>query len=126
MRLVQAFISIRFNGLVLTLTLLICFFTAAAGIDAVSTADSTSTKVLRLASFDVKPQLTMAKYNKIKSGMTYKQVVKLLGAEGRETSSTNANGTKTTTYKWQDGDIKFIFGNFTNDKLTFKSQANLK
>jgi hypothetical protein len=70
--------------------------------------------------------LTLEKYNQIKDGMSLKEVNDLLGKEGVESSSSKVGSTKISTYKWQGNDYEYIFCNFTNDKLTFKSQANLK
>jgi hypothetical protein len=70
--------------------------------------------------------LTLAKYNQIKDGMSLKEVNDLLGKEGQESSSTKVGSSRIATYKWQGDDYEYIFCNFTNDKLTFKSQANLK
>jgi hypothetical protein len=70
--------------------------------------------------------LTLAKYNQIKDGMSLKEVNDLLGKEGQESSSSKVGSTKIATYKWQGEGYEYIFCNFTNDKLTFKSQANLK
>ena len=70
--------------------------------------------------------LTLEKYNQIKDGMSLKEVNDLLGKDGQETSSSKVGSTKIATYKWQGDGYEYIFCNFTNDKLTFKSQANLK
>lgn len=69
----------------------------------------------------------MAGYNQLKNGMTYEQVVKILGKEGEELSSNDIGGIKTVMYKW-DGDS---FGSaltvmFQNGKMMQKSQFNLK
>ena len=58
--------------------------------------------------------------------MSLKEVNDILGKEGEETSSSKVGSTKISTYKWEGKDYAYIFCNFTNDKLTFKSQANLK
>jgi len=70
--------------------------------------------------------LTMAKYDQIKDGMSYKEVTDIIGKEGTEQSSSKVGSTTIKTMKWQGVDYEFIFVNFTNDKVTFKSQANLK
>jgi len=70
--------------------------------------------------------LTKAKYEQLKNGMTYKEVVAILGKEGEETSSSQVGSTKIATMKWQGNNYEYIFVNFSNDKMTFKSQANLK
>ena len=70
--------------------------------------------------------LTMAKYNQIKNGMTYKQVVEILGGEGTETMSSGEGKYKVTSYKWEGEQYQFITCVFMGDKLTSKVQANLK
>jgi hypothetical protein len=70
--------------------------------------------------------LTKAKYEQIKDGMSLKEVNDILGKDGEETSSSKVGSTKIATYKWSGEDYAYVFCNFTNDKLTFKSQANLK
>ncbi len=70
--------------------------------------------------------LTKAKFEELKNGMTYKEVVAILGKEGEETSSSQVGKTTIRTMKWQGVNYEYIFANFTNDKMTFKSQANLK
>ncbi len=75
--------------------------------------------------FDEKPKLTKEKYNKLKIDMSYKQVVDIIGIEGKETLRAKIKGSKITTYKWQGEDFTFIFCNFKDNKLTSKTQANL-
>jgi len=70
--------------------------------------------------------LTMEKYNQIKNGMTYKQVVEIVGSEGTETMSSGEGKYKVTSYKWEGEDFQFITTVFMGDKLTSKVQANLK
>ena len=71
-------------------------------------------------------ELTMAKYNQIKNGMTYKQVVEILGSEGTETMSSGEGKYKVTSYKWDGENYQFITCVFMGDKMTSKVQANLK
>jgi hypothetical protein len=70
--------------------------------------------------------LTKEKFAQLKNGMTYKQVVEILGSEGEETSSSEIGRYKVASYKWSGPDYSMIYGVFTNDKLTSKTQANLK
>ncbi len=70
--------------------------------------------------------LTKEKFDQIKNGMSYKEVVSILGKEGEEVSSTQVGKTKIASMKWQGTNSEVIYVNFTNDKSTFKSQANLK
>jgi hypothetical protein len=73
-----------------------------------------------------KSALSMEKYNQIKNGMNYKQVVEILGSEGTETMSSGEGKYKVTSYKWEGEDFQFITCVFMGDKMTSKVQANLK
>jgi len=70
--------------------------------------------------------LTKENFARIKNGMSYKQVVEIIGFEGEETSSSEIGRYKVASYKWSGPDYTMIYGVFTNDKLTSKTQANLK
>jgi hypothetical protein len=70
--------------------------------------------------------LTMDKYNQIKEGMSYTEVVALLGSEGTETLSSGSGKYKVTSYKWEGDNFEFITVIFMGDKMTQKVQANLK
>jgi hypothetical protein len=71
--------------------------------------------------------VTMANYNRIKNGMSYSQVVQILGKEGTELSSNDIAGIQTVMYQW-DGDS--WGGNmnvmFQNGKVIQKAQFGLK
>lgn len=71
-------------------------------------------------------EITKEKYDQIKNGMSYKQVVEIIGSEGEETSSSQIGRYKVSSYKWQGPGFTMIYGVFNNDKLTSKTQANLK
>jgi hypothetical protein len=73
-----------------------------------------------------KSDLTMERYNQIKNGMTYKQVVEIIGREGTETMSSGEGKYKVTSYKWDGENYQFITCVFMGDKMTSKVQANLK
>jgi hypothetical protein len=70
--------------------------------------------------------LSMAKFEQLKDDMSYREVVNILGMEGEEKSSTKVGSTTIKTFQFKGKGYEYIFCNFTNDKLTFKSQANLK
>ncbi|MEZ5344835.1 MAG: DUF3862 domain-containing protein [Pyrinomonadaceae bacterium] len=69
--------------------------------------------------------LTMENYKKVKPGMTYKEVVEILGEEGDEVSSTNIAGFKTSTYMWRSGSFTNVTLTFQNEKLMSKFQMGL-
>lgn len=71
--------------------------------------------------------VTMANFSRLKTGMTYAQVVEILGKDGEELSSNEIAGVKTIMYKW-DGNGFAVNMNamFQNDKLMSESQLGLK
>lgn len=70
--------------------------------------------------------VTLEEYNKIKNGMSYKEVVKIIGFEGTENSQNELAGVKTVMYTWQNDDGSNMNAIFQNDKLTQKAQFGLK
>lgn len=70
-----------------------------------------------------KSKSKVSKYDQIKSGMSYKDVVKILG-EGKEAASDSTAGIKTKMYQWNiDGD--YISVMFQNDKVINKAHGSL-
>jgi hypothetical protein len=71
--------------------------------------------------------VTMANFSRLKTGMTYDQVVKILGKDGEEMSSNEISGIKTVMYKWDgDGFGANMNAMFQNGKLMSKAQLGLK
>jgi hypothetical protein len=70
--------------------------------------------------------ITMAKYDRLKTGMSYHQAVEILGTEGVEVSSNELAGTKTVMYQWEAGVGANVNAMFQNDKLMQKAQFGLK
>ncbi len=73
-----------------------------------------------------KADLTMAKYNLIQNEMSYEETVKIIGSEGTQTSSSNIGQIKIASYKWDGEKYAKIFATFKDNKLTSKSQSNVK
>jgi Domain of Unknown Function with PDB structure (DUF3862) len=78
---------------------------------------------------ETKGGVTMANYKKLENGMSYREVVAILGKEGEEMSSNEVAGIKSAMYKW-DGDGGGFGANmnamFQNGKMMSKAQLNLK
>ena len=70
--------------------------------------------------------LTMAKYSEIKNGMSYKQVKEIIGSEGTETTSSGEGKYKVMSFQWKDEGFAFLSIVLVGDKVTSKTQANLK
>lgn len=83
---------------------------------------------LKSASGDAaKPaDVTLAKYNQVQNGMSYEDVVKIIGSEGTQTSGSSIGSIKTAAYKWQGEKYAMLFATFRDNKLSSKSQSNLK
>jgi hypothetical protein len=73
-----------------------------------------------------KAGLSLDKYNRLKNGMSYKEVVEIMGSDGVETMSSGEGKYKVTSYKWEGDDFQFVYTTFMGDKLSSKTQANLK
>lgn len=70
--------------------------------------------------------LTLAQYNRLKNGMSLKEVQDVIGSEGKEVSSSEIGKYKNVTQKWDGENYSYIICTFQNDKLLFKSQGGLK
>ena len=71
--------------------------------------------------------VTMEKFNLIKEGMTYSEVVEILGSEGEVSSSSDMAGYKTVLYTWKGASaLSNMNAMFQNDKMISKAQFGLK
>ncbi|MEZ5428141.1 MAG: DUF3862 domain-containing protein [Pyrinomonadaceae bacterium] len=70
--------------------------------------------------------ITMEKYNQIKTGMSYDEVVKIIGSEGEESNSTTVGKYELKTYIWKGAEYSRIFATFRNNELSSKSQSRLR
>jgi hypothetical protein len=71
------------------------------------------------------PVVTKAKFDRIADGMTYEQVVGIIGASGELLSSNNIAGFKTVMYSWKNANGSNMNAIFQNGKLIQKAQFGL-
>ena len=70
--------------------------------------------------------VTKANFDRIEIGMSYKEVVKIFGDEGMQTSTMLVNNRETTIFKWTLPDFsRYIDLHFENGKVIEKKQKNL-
>jgi hypothetical protein len=76
------------------------------------------------------PTITLEEFNKIKNGMTYEEVVKIVGGEGTLQSEAGDGQYKISMYSWEgEGDLGAnanITFEGTKKKVTAKAQFGLK
>jgi len=77
-------------------------------------------------SSDKKAGLTLDKFNQVKNGMTYKEVVDIMGSEGTQTLSSGDGKYKVESYKWEGDNYQFITITFMGEKVNSKFQNGLK
>lgn len=65
------------------------------------------------------------KFAKIENGMSYDQVVSIIGSEGTEQSTNEIGGIKTTMYEWESDGWGVATITFQNGKVTNKSQIGV-
>lgn len=76
------------------------------------------------------PTITKAEYDQLQQGMTYEQVVGVIGGEPKSTSESTVMGSVLLTGTWYGGggsaSMEFAVVVFDNGKLSHKSQTGLK
>ncbi len=71
-------------------------------------------------------KVTASEFSNIRDGMTYQQVVKIVGENGDELSRTSLGGITTVIYSWTNSDFSNMNAMFQNGKLVSKAQFGLK
>ncbi|SMO38524.1 DUF3862 domain-containing protein [Melghirimyces algeriensis] len=71
-------------------------------------------------------EITKEKYEQVKNGMSYDEVVKVIGFEGEEQSQSEVGEYKTVIYTWKNPDGSNMTATFQNGELTSKAQFGLK
>jgi hypothetical protein len=77
--------------------------------------------------------VTKAKYDQVREGMSYREVVHIMGSRGEENASSRMEGVPgvmrdltTKAYSWVNPDGSNMTALFQNDKLIVKAQFGLK
>ena len=73
----------------------------------------------------ISENLTLDKYNRLNTGMSYEQATAILG-EGDEANKSVFGSFITTTYQWKIDNLTYVSAVFQNGKLYSKSQNGLK
>jgi hypothetical protein len=87
-------------------------------------SDSTSQQSAPISS----PGVTLARFNRLQEGMTYDEVVAVLGSRGVLIGSSDIAGVKTVSYQWEGNGTPGanMSAMFQNGQLITKAQAGLK
>jgi hypothetical protein len=70
-------------------------------------------------------KITMEKFKQIQTGMSYQQVIAILGREGEELSRSDIAGYTTVMYQWSEG-FSNMNAMFQNNRLVQKAQFGLE
>jgi hypothetical protein len=76
------------------------------------------------------PVVTFVKFDQLRQGMTYKEIVEIVGEEGVAVSDSSREveddgETSTLVFEWKNGDLSGMRISFKDGKLVEKSQTEL-
>ena len=75
----------------------------------------------------VRPKgITAAQFNRVKAGMTYSEVVAILGQPSEKLSQVNIAGHRSAVFMWQSGLMANCQVTFTNGAVVITAQFGLK
>ena len=70
--------------------------------------------------------LSLERFERIRLGMTYSEVVSLIGPPSRTQFETIAGGMHLVTYQWGDGTVPLVLVTFQNGRVSLRTQMGLK
>lgn len=85
-----------------------------------STPELTSTPVPTYApapTYARSSGISLTQYNQLRDGMTYAEIVNILGRAGKEVSSSSIGGSRTVMYEWSNSDYSTIMVMFDNNRI---------
>lgn len=100
----------------------ICFVLSFVG--CVAFCGSVATRMSEKMEIGAKDAMTLSKFSKIQTGMSYSEVCKIAGKEGKLMSETDSYSTKLYAWYGVDG-ISNMTGTFQNGYLVTKAQLAL-
>lgn len=115
--------KLKSSGLRIFLGILILLI----GIASIASLGEDNTSPTSANSTELQQQkVTLEKFNKLETGMTYKQVVEIIGEDGTlSTESSYGNQSLKVYYWYSSNGISNATVSFSNGKLTAKSQIGL-
>lgn len=100
-----------------------CASGAGSKSDSSSNSDGTASQSAQQEQDSTK--IDADKFAKIENGMSYDQVVSIIGSEGTEQSTNEIGNVKTTMYEWESDGWGVATITFQNGKVTNKSQIGV-
>lgn len=115
--------KLKSSGLRIFLGILILLI----GIASIASLGEDNTSQTSTNSTEVQQQkVTLEKFNKLETGMTYKQVVEIIGEDGTLSTESSYGDQSFKVYYWYSSNgISNATVSFSNGKLTAKSQIGL-
>lgn len=107
------------------LRVIIGIFVIIIGVGVLATSDTNNTATTGTSSVQ-EEKVTIEKFNQIETGMTYQQVVDIIGEEGTLSTESSYGSQTMKIYGWYASNgISNATVSFTNNKVTAKSQIGL-
>lgn len=104
----------------------IIFIIIGVGIAVDGIRPNSNTKSVNSSVVENTSYMTLEKFNKIQIGMTYEEVVSIVGSEGTLSSEASAGNITTKMYYWYaKNKISNAVISFTNGKVDGKTQIGL-
>ena len=72
------------------------------------------------------PTVTLAAFDRVQEGMTYEQVVAVIGHDGKEIARREGESGTIVQYRWDSADGANFVARFENGKLASKVHSGLK
>lgn len=114
-------------GIVLNVVAILIMAIIFAAGSSLSTQPDSAREIIESVQEDEKDFITYAEFESIENGMSYEQVVDIVGYDGTIMSSSDFAGINTTIYYWYGVDgISNANITFQNDAVVSKAQIGLK